>query len=215
VLEQVVEEDVSNAAFAFATMREITIGAAPVRAVRIGYVGELGWELHVPTEYAAHVHELLREAGEAHGIADVGYRAIDSLRMEKGYLYWSSDITPDYTPLEAGLGFRVNFNKGDFIGRDALLRQREAGVKQRLVTFLLDDYLPLYGSEAVMVDGKVVGVTTSGNFGYTVGKAIGYGYLPVGLVERGEVEIEAFGRVSKARIATKAAYDPGNLRLKA
>jgi sarcosine dehydrogenase len=196
-------------------MREITIGAAPVRAIRIGYVGELGWELHVPTEYAAHVYELLRAAGEAHGIADVGYRAIDSLRMEKGYLYWSSDITPDYSPLEAGLGFRLNFNKGDFIGRDALLKQREAGVKQKLVTFLLDDYLPLYGSEAVMVDGKVVGVTTGGNFGYTVGKAIGYGYLPVELVARGAVEIEAFGKVVTARIATKAAYDPENLRLKA
>jgi 4-methylaminobutanoate oxidase (formaldehyde-forming) len=169
----------------------------------------------VPTEYAAHVYDLLGEAGAAHGIADVGYRAIDSLRMEKAYLYWSSDITPDYSPLEAGLGFRVNFNKGDFIGRDPLLKQREAGVKQKLVTFLLDEYLPLYGSEAVMVDGKVVGVTTGGNFGYSVGKAIGYGYLPVDLVGRGAVEIEAFGKVSKAKIATKAAYDPENLRLKA
>jgi sarcosine dehydrogenase len=215
VLAQMAEEDVSNAAFPFATMREITIGAAPVRAVRIGYVGELGWELHVPTEYAAHVYEVLRDAGEKHGIADAGYRAIDSLRMEKGYLYWSSDITPDYTPLEAGLGFRVNFNKGDFIGRDALLKQRDEGVKQRLVTFLLDDPLPLYGSEAVMVDGKVVGVTTGGNFGYSVGKAIGYGYLPVGLVERGQVEIESFGKVSRASIITRAAYDPDNTRLKA
>ena len=145
----------------------------------------------------------------------MGYRAIDSLRMEKGYLYWSSDITPDYTPLEAGLGFRVNFNKGDFIGRDALLQQKEAGLKQRLVTFLLDDYLPLYGSEAVMVDGKVVGVTSGGNFGYTVGKAIGYGYLPVEIVARGRVEIEAFGKVSGAAILTQAAYDPDNKRLKA
>jgi 4-methylaminobutanoate oxidase (formaldehyde-forming) len=215
VLAQVVEEDVSNSAFPFATMQEITIGAAPVRAIRIGYVGELGFELHVPTEYASHVYELLREAGEPHGIADVGYRAIDSLRMEKFYLYWSSDITPDYTPLEAGLGFRVNFSKGDFIGRDALLRQREQGIKQRLVSFALDDPLPLYGSEAVMVDGKVVGVTTGGNFGYSVGHAIGYGYLPVELVERATLEIEAFGKISEARISTKPFYDPDNLRLKA
>ena len=215
VLAQVAEDDVANAAFPFATMREITLGAAPVRAIRIGYVGELGWELHVPTEYAGHVYELLRQAGEAHGIADVGYRAIDSLRMEKGYLYWSSDITPDYTPLEAGLGFRVNFNKGDFIGREALLTQRDAGVKQRLVTFILDDPLPLYGSEAVMVEGQVVGVTSGGNFGYSVGKAIGYGYLPVDIVERGRVEIEAFGKVSAATILTQAAYDPDNRRLKA
>ncbi len=215
VLAKVAEEEVANAAFPFAAMREITIGAAPVRAIRIGYVGELGWEMHVPTEYAGHVYELLREAGEPFGIADVGYRAIDSLRMEKGYLYWSSDITPDYTPLEAGLGFRVNFNKGDFIGRAALLKQRDEGVKQRLVTFALDDPLPLYGSEAVMVDGKVVGVTTGGNFGYSVGHAIGYGYLPVDLIGRGMVEIEAFGKVSKARISTKPLYDPDNLRLKA
>lgn len=215
VLAKVAEEDVSNVAFPFATMREITIGAAPVRAIRIGYVGELGFELHVPTEYAAHVYELLREAGEPHGIADAGYRAIDSLRMEKGYLYWSSDITPDYTPLEAGLGFRVNFNKGDFVGRDALLRQREQGLKQRLVGFALDDPLPLYGSEALLVEGKVVGVTTGGNFGYTVGHAIGYGYLPADLIERATVEIEAFGQVSKARISTRPFYDPDNLRLKA
>ncbi|MGH6934111.1 MAG: GcvT family protein [Dongiaceae bacterium] len=215
VLAKVAEEDISNTAFPFATMREITIGAAPVRAIRIDYVGELGWELHVPAEYAAHVYELLRAAGEPHNIADVGYRAIDSLRMEKGYLYWSSDITPDYTPLEAGLGFRVNFNKGDFIGRAALLKQREEGIKQRLVAFALEQPLPLYGSEAVMVDGKVVGVTTSGNFGYNVGHAIGYGYLPVDLIARGHVEIEAFGKVSKARICTKPLYDPDNLRLKA
>jgi 4-methylaminobutanoate oxidase (formaldehyde-forming) len=215
VLAQVTEEDVSNAAFPFATMQEITIGAAPVRAIRIGYVGELGFELHIPSEYAGHVYELLREAGEPYGIADAGYRAIDSLRMEKGYLYWSSDITPDYTPLEAGLGFRVNFNKGDFVGRAALLQQREQGLRQRLVSFALDDPLPLYGSEAVMVGGKVVGVTTGGNFGYTVGHAIGYGYLPIELVERAAVEIEAFGKVSKARVSTKPFYDPDNLRLKA
>ncbi len=108
--------------------REITIGSAPVLALRIGYVGELGWELHIPTEYAAHVYELLRAAGEPHGIVDVGYRTIDTMRMEKGYLYWSTDITPDTTPWEAGLGWRVNLRKGDFCGRDALVAQREAGI---------------------------------------------------------------------------------------
>ncbi|HZF36979.1 MAG TPA: FAD-dependent oxidoreductase, partial [Candidatus Angelobacter sp.] len=120
VLEKVAEEDVSNAALPFAHCRQITLGAAPVLAVRIGYVGELGWELHIPTEYAAHVYDRLWEAGQAFGITNVGYRAIDTLRMEKGYLYWSSDITPDYTPFEAGLGFRVSLRKGEFIGRDAL-----------------------------------------------------------------------------------------------
>jgi 4-methylaminobutanoate oxidase (formaldehyde-forming) len=215
VLSQVAEEDVSNAAFPFGTCRQITIGAAPVLAIRIGYVGELGWELHIPTEYAGHVYELLRAAGEAHGIRDVGYRAIDSLRMEKNYLYWSSDITPDYSPLEAGLGFRVNFRKGDFIGRDALLKQKEQGVTQRLCTFTLDQPLPVYGGEAILKNGKVVGVTSSGNFGYTIGKSIAYGYLPVELSQEQGFEIEAFGEVSPATRHGRPLYDAANEKLKA
>jgi 4-methylaminobutanoate oxidase (formaldehyde-forming) len=214
VLAKVAEEDVSNTAFPFATCRDITVGAAPVRAIRIGYIGELGWELHVPTEFARHVYDLLREAGDGLGIRDVGYRAIDSLRIEKGYLYWSSDITPDYTPLEAGLGFRVNFSKPSFIGREALLKQKADGPSQRLVYFALDRYLPLYGGEAIILDDRVVGLTTSGNFGYTVGKAIAYGYLPTEHLSRSHVEIEAFGKTARAAISTRALYDPGNNRLK-
>src|SRR5262249_28742532 len=122
VLEKVAEEDVSNAALPFARCSQITLCAAPVLAIRIGYVGELGWELHIPTEYAAHVYDCLWEAGQPFGIANVGYRAIDTLRLEKGYLYWSSDITPDYTPFEAGLGFRVSLKKDDFIRRDPSAR---------------------------------------------------------------------------------------------
>jgi len=215
VLREVTEEDVSNAAFPFATCRKITMGAAPVRAIRIGYVGELGWELHVPSDYARHVYDLLRAAGAAHAIRDAGYRAIDSLRMEKSYLYWSSDITPDYTPLEAGLGFRVNFGKADFLGRPALLKQKQDGISQRLVTLALDKDLPVYGGEAIIDKKRVIGVTTSGNFGYTVGKSIAFGYLPIEYGENSVVEVEAFGRKSRARIATKALYDPENSRLKA
>ncbi|MET1026386.1 MAG: aminomethyltransferase family protein, partial [Dongiaceae bacterium] len=215
VLTKVVEEDVSNEAFPFGTCRELTLGAAPVLAIRIGYVGELGWELHIPTEYAGHVYELLREAGEAYGIRDAGYRAIDSLRMEKNYLYWSSDITPDYSPLEAGLGFRVNFKKGDFIGRDALLKQKETGIRQRLCTFTLQQPLPVYGGEAILKNGKVVSVTSSGNFGYTVGKSIAYGYLPIDLAGESDFEIEAFGEVSAATRHDRALYDPKNEKLKA
>jgi 4-methylaminobutanoate oxidase (formaldehyde-forming) len=215
VLSEIAEEDVSNAAFPFGTCKQITLGAAPVLAIRIGYVGELGWELHIPTEYASHVYELLRQAGEPYGIRDVGYRAIDSLRMEKNYLYWSSDITPDYSPLEAGLGFRVNFKKPDFIGRDVLLRQKEAGIRQKLCTFTLADPLPVYGGEAILKNGKVVGVTSSGNFGYTIGKSIAYGYLPIELTQEQGFEVEAFGELSTATRHDGALYDAENKKLKA
>jgi 4-methylaminobutanoate oxidase (formaldehyde-forming) len=215
VLQAVTEEDISNAAFPFSTNRQITVGAAPVLAIRIGYVGELGWELHIPTEYAGHVYEVLREAGEKYGIRDAGYRAIDSCRMEKNYLYWSSDITPDYTPYEAGLGFRVNLKKNDFIGRDALAAQKAKGVARKLCTFTLDKPLPVYGGEAVLQDGQVVGVTTSGNFGYTIGKSIAYAYLPAALSGARDFEIESFGEVSPAQRHDGALYDPSNERLKA
>ena len=123
-MSKVSENDVSGEAIPFATAREIIIGAAPVLASRIGYVGELGFELHIPSEFAIHVYKELWQAGQEMGIANVGYRAIESLRMEKGYLYWSTDISPDYSPLEAGLGFRVHFDlKDDFLGRQALESQ--------------------------------------------------------------------------------------------
>src|SRR5690606_443980 len=142
-----------------------TVGAAPVLAVRIGYVGERGWELHVPTEYAEHVHEVLWEAGQPHGITNAGYRPIDPLGMEEGYLYWSSAITPDYNPYEAGLGFRVALRKPDFIGREALARIKAEGVKRRLCTFTLEKPASVFGGEAILREGRVLGVTTSANFG--------------------------------------------------
>jgi 4-methylaminobutanoate oxidase (formaldehyde-forming) len=135
--------------------------------------------------------------------------------MEKGYLYWSSDITPDYTPYEAGLGFRVNLKKPDFIGRDVLMAQKEKGVARKLCTFTLERPLPVYGGEAVLKDGKVVGVTTSGNFGYTVGKSIAFAYLPADLAQAQGFEIEAFGEVSAATRHDGPLYDPENKRLKA
>ncbi len=214
VLADVVEEDVSNAAFPFATAREITLGAAPVLAVRIGYVGELGWELHVPAEYAEHVYETLWAAGRAHGIADAGYRAIDSLRMEKGYLYWSSDITPDYTPYEAGLGFRVALKKGDFIGREALARQKAEGITRRLCAFTLERPASVFGGEAILRDGKVLSVTSSANFGHTIGKPIVYGYLPIEETAHSDFQVEAFGEVHPATRRDQPLYDPGNERLK-
>jgi sarcosine dehydrogenase len=214
VLAKVAEGDVSNAAFPYLGARDLRIGYAPVLAVRITYVGELGWELHVPVEYAAHVYETLRDAGAEFGIADAGYRAIETLRLEKRYLYWGADITPDYTPYEAGLGFAVALDKGDFIGRDALARARAEGPKRRLCVFLLDEPVPVYGGEAIYAaDGRVLGVTSSGGFGHTVGKSIVYGYVPAEDTKATRYEIEAFMRRVPATRIDKAPYDPERKKL--
>ncbi|MFZ9629526.1 MAG: glycine cleavage T C-terminal barrel domain-containing protein, partial [Ilumatobacteraceae bacterium] len=220
VLERVVEDDVSNAAFPHATGRVITIGSAPVLALRVGYHGELGWELHVPTEYATHVYDTLREAGADLGIVDVGYRAIDTLRMEKGYLYWSTDITPDTTPWEAGLGWRVDLSKPDFIGRDALVAQKAAGASRRLCTFTLGRMAYPVSGEAITVtggDGAVVGFTTSANFGHTVGSPVVYGYVPTHLMDTVPDDgwtIEVYGEQIPAVRHRRPLHDPTNARLK-
>ncbi|MCF6316136.1 MAG: FAD-dependent oxidoreductase [Marinosulfonomonas sp.] len=215
VLAAASESDVSNTTFPFATCRDILIGAAPVRAIRIGYVGELGWELHIPTEYALHVYDLLCEHGATHGIRDIGYRAIDSLRMEKGYLYWSADITPDYTPVEAGLGFRVHLkSKGNFIGREVLEAQKNDGVSQRLCCFTSDVELPLFGGETILHGGKVISLASSAAFGVTVGKTILYGYLPDALCGEATFELEVFGERHAISHANPPLYDPDNIRLK-
>jgi 4-methylaminobutanoate oxidase (formaldehyde-forming) len=215
VLEKVAEEDVSNAAFPFSTARSITVGASPVRAVRIGFVGELGWELHVPTEFALHVYDTLRAAGAEFGIRDIGYRAIDTLRLEKGYLYWSTDINPDYTPLEAGLGFRVHFKtKGDFRGRQALQSQKEFGTKRQLCTFVTDRKLPLYGGETLLKDGKVVSLTSSAGYGHTVGQTIILGYLATEDLGQGGFEVEVFGDRFPVTRVDGPLHDAQNLRLK-
>ncbi len=155
------------------------------------------------------------QQGEPFGIRDVGYRAIDTLRMEKAYLYWSSDITPDYSPYEAGLGFRVNLKKGDFIGRDVLAKQKAEGVKQKLCTFTLEKPVPLYGGEAIIHEGKVVGVTTSGNFSHTHGKSVAYAYLPLALADQQGFTVESFTEQSAATRHDGPLYDAKNEKLKA
>jgi len=213
-LARVSEDDVSNAAFPYMTGREIRIGWAPAFAARVTYVGELGWELHVPTEYMAYVYQVLRAAGAPFGIADVGYKAISSLRMEKRYLYWGADITPDDTPLEAGLGFAVAMKKGDFQGRDALAAQQERGVTRRLACFRLDDPLPVYGGEAMSAEGRAIGMTTSGDYGHSIGAALVFGYLKAEDMGLREIEVEAFGRRSRATLVDRCAYDPEGKRLR-
>jgi 4-methylaminobutanoate oxidase (formaldehyde-forming) len=214
VLTRVSDDDLSNEALPFLSIRRIEIGQAWAWASRVGYVGELGWELHCPVEMLCHIYETLLEAGAELGIGDVGYRAIDSLRLEKGYLYWSGDITPDYNPCEAGLGFCVDLDKGEFLGREALLRIKDEGVTRKLATFAIDGFAPLFGGEALLHDGKSIGYTTSGGYGHRTGKSIAFAYLPIDLAGAEDFEIEAFGRIYPARKGPRCLYDPKMERLR-
>jgi len=155
-----------------------------------------------------YAYETLFEAGREFDIGNMGYRAIDSLRLEKRYLAWGVDITPDYNPCEAGLQFVIDWNKGDFLGAGALAQIKEDGVRQKLVCLALDDPLHVFGGEAILVGDKAIAQTTSGNFGYSVGKSLVLGYLPMDYLDHNELMVEAFGKRSRASIIRGAAYDP-------
>ncbi len=215
VLQSVSDSDLSNAAHPFLAAREIEVGYGRTVAVRIGYVGELGYELYVPTEFAQHVYDTLWAAGEAHGIANAGYRAIESCRLEKGYLYWSGDISPDTNPYEAGLGFAVALDKPGFTGRDALAAIKASGVTRKLATFTLDGFVPLHGGEPILADGEVVGSLSSAGYGHHLGRSIGFGYVPVAIGDRKDFAIEAFGKSYPATRGPRVLYDPRAERLKA
>ena len=224
LLEAVSGEDLSNAAFPFGSSREIEIGYARVRASRITYVGELGWELYVPAEFAQHVFETLVASGAAHGLRLAGYHAMNACRTEKGYRHWGHDIGVEDTPLEAGLGFAVAWEKkGGFVGRDALLRQRDQGApKRRLVQLRLeDDGRLLYHEEPVWRDGAIVGAVTSGMYGHRLGASLGMGYInhPDGVsrefVESGRFEIEVAWERVGAQAQLAPFYDPRSERVKA
>jgi len=213
LLGRVCEEHIDDAAFPYATARRLTLRSAPVLALRVGYVGELGWELHIPTEYAAHVYDALVDAGTDLGVIDAGYRTIDTMRMEKSYVYWSADVTPDTNPFEAGLGGRVRFDKGDFCGREALNAIRSS-VTRKLCTFSLGSIAYPVGGEAIIADGRVVGFTTSANFGHTVGAPIALGYVPIEHATRTDFEIEVYGEPICATRHDGSLYDPRHLRLR-
>jgi 4-methylaminobutanoate oxidase (formaldehyde-forming) len=201
LLASVTDTDLSNAAFPFAALREIEIGTAPVLAQRMSYVGELGWELYVPCEYAGGVFDTLWAAGAGHGLRLAGMHTLDSCRLEKGFCHWGHDIGDEDTPLEAGLAFACAFDKTPpFIGREALQRQRQDGVKRSLVQFVLDDAGPLlYHNEPIVRDGRIVGRLTSGAYGHALGRAVGMGYIadPGGVdaafVQAGRYQIEIAG----------------------
>lgn len=214
VLSRVTTDDLSNHAFPFLALRHIEIGAAPVIAARVGYVGELGWELYIPVDYASYVFEHLMAAGEASGIRHAGYRAIESCRLEKGYLYWSSDISPDTTPLEAGLGFAVAWDKPDFTGRAALLKQRQEGPARRLVTLSVAGFAPFLGGETVLHQGHPVASLTSAGFGHHLGRSIGFAYLPADIAAERDFTVEAFGTGHAALRGPRCLYDAKMERLR-
>ncbi|MCQ3936274.1 MAG: hypothetical protein DPW18_04415 [Chloroflexi bacterium] len=217
ILEKVTSDDVSNAGFPYMTSKQITVGDVPVRASRVTYVGELGWEFYCPMEYGLRLWDTLWEAGEPEGMVAGGYKAIDTLRLEKGYRYWSGEISPDYTPYEAGLGFAVKLDKGDFIGKEALVKQKAEGIQQKLCTITLDDDRTIVlGKEPIRADGRTVGWVASGGFGYSVMKSIAYAYLPMEFAKAGtKLEIECFGEQVGAEVAPSVLWDPKGERIKA
>jgi len=222
LLARLTRADLSNAAFPFLSAREIWLASAPVRAARVTYVGELGWELYVPTEFAGGVYDAVVEAGEDLGLRHAGYHAMDSLRVEKAYRSWGHDLGCEDTPLEAGLGFAVRLDKrAPFTGRDALLAQREKPLTRRLLVFVLDDPEPLlYHDEPIWRDGALVGRIASGAYGHTLGRSVGLGWVahPEGVTEafvtsgRWEIEIACDRR--RARAQQAPPYDPKSLRVR-
>jgi len=217
ILQKVTKADVSNAGLPYMTMRHIAVGHVPAMAFRVTYVGELGWEFYCPIEYGLKLYDTLLEAGQSEGIVPAGYRAIDSLRLEKGYRYWSAEVSPDYTPYESGMGFAVALDKGDFIGREALLKQKQDGIKTRLCCLTLADPTAIaVGKEPIRAGDRVIGWVTSGGYGYTVRKSIVYGYLPIEHAAVGtELDVEILGERIKAVVERKPLYDPKGERIKA
>jgi glycine cleavage system aminomethyltransferase T len=214
VLDELTPQSLANEDFPYMSLREITVGDVPVRALRVTYVGELGWELYCPTEYGLTLWRTLWEAGQPHGLVAGGYRAIDSLRLEKGYRVWGADITPDETPYEGGLGFCVKLDKaGGFIGREALAGS-EPERKLACLT-LADPHSVALGNEPVRIGGEVAGRVTTGGYGYTVGHSIAYAYLPSEQARPGmELEVEIFGSWIEGVVAEEPLYDPRSERIR-
>ena len=215
VLQPLTTADLSNNAFPYMQARDLAVGPVPCFMLRVTYVGELGWEVYCPTEYGLRLWDTIWRAGGEHGLVAGGYKAIDSLRLEKGYRVWSADISPDDTPWEAGLGFAVKLDKGDFIGRETLEAAREP--ERRLACLVLTDPRSVaLGSEPVRIDGQIAGRVTSGGYGYTVERSIAYAYVPAESAEAGRaVEVEIFGECIAGEIAEEPLFDPEGERIRA
>ncbi len=216
ILAKVTDTDLSNQAFPWLTGRHIAIGVAPARALRINFVGDLGWELHHPIQYQHHIFDALVEAGAEYGVGMCGMRAMDSLRIEKSYRMWGQDLTRDYTVLEAGLDRFVHLDKGDFVGRGALLAQRDAGVPRRFVTLEVNpDDADCLGNEPLYRAGAMVGRCTAGAYGHTAGKSLALAYVTPDSAELGTaLQVEILGRRFPATVIPESPYDPDNTSLR-
>ncbi len=218
VLEKITDADLSSDRFPWLTSQHLYVGLAPVRAMRVNFVGELGWELHHPIEYQRHIFARLMEAGAELGIGQCGMRAMDSLRIEKSYRMWGQDLTREYTILEAGLGHFVHLDKGEFVGRDALVRQQQSGIPRAFVTLEVsgvEDADPI-GNEPIWQGADMVGRATVGGYGYYVGKSLALGYVDAGAGQIGaDFEIEILGRRYPCNVMAESPHDPDNERLRA
>ena len=217
VLEKVTDDDVSNTGLPYMQAKTISINKVDVLAQRVSYAGELGWELYIPVGRAIFVWDAIYEAGQEEGIAVGGYKALGSLRMEKGYLYYSDDITTLENPYEAGIGFTVDPGKGDFIGKEALAKIKEKEVEKKLCTLTIgdEDWVQLYGGEALIHDGRVVARLRGVGYGYSVKKNIAFAYLPLELAKAGTgFEVEVFEETVPAKVTQRVLYDPKGERLK-
>jgi 4-methylaminobutanoate oxidase (formaldehyde-forming) len=216
VLSKLTDADLSNEGFPYLTAHRIDVGSAPCLALRVTYVGELGWELYAPVEFGASLFEALLEAGREEGVIPAGYRAIDSLRVEKGYLAWGSDITPEEDPFQAGLGFAVAKDK-DFLGREGLEARRAPSDRSRLACLVLEDPRAMVlGNEPVFAGDDVVARVTSGGIGYTVDRSIAFSYLPPALIEPGtRLETEVFGDRVATEVVRSPLWDPAGERIRA
>jgi glycine cleavage system aminomethyltransferase T/glycine/D-amino acid oxidase-like deaminating enzyme len=216
ILQPLTQADLSNEAFRYMRAQEITVGPVPCLALRVTYVGELGWELYCPAEFGLRLWDTIWQAGREHGLVAGGYKAIDSLRLEKGYRVWGADITPDETPYEAGLEFAVKPDKGDFIGRQALAEVNDRELERQLACLVLEDPRSVaLGSEPVRLDDEITGRITSGGYGYTVGRSIAYAYLPAAKAQPGQaVEVEIFGEWVGGEVAGEPLWDPQGDRIR-
>lgn len=217
ILQSLTPADLGSAAFPFLTAQELTIGSVPARAQRVTFVGELGWEVYASSEYGATLWETIWAAGRDHGLVAGGYRAIESMRLEKGYRVWGSDLTAETNPYEAGLGFCVRLDKPDgFAGQAALRAARERGLTRRLRAIALDDPRQVVlGAEPVRIGSEVVGRVTSGGYGYSVARSIAYAYLPSEARPGTEVAVDLFGEWCRGEVVAEPLFDPENVRVRA
>ncbi|XP_076875195.1 sarcosine dehydrogenase, mitochondrial [Brachyhypopomus gauderio] len=223
LLQEIVDADLSNEAFPFSTHKLVTAAGHQVRAMRLSFVGELGWELHIPRHSCVPVYQAIMAAGAKHQVCNAGYRAIDSLSIEKGYRHWHADLRPDDTPLEAGLAFTCKMKTSiPFLGREALEVQKATGLHRRIVCFTIDEKIPMFGLEAIYCNGVPVGHLRRAEFGYAINKTIGYGYIrnPDGgmvtsdFILSGDFSLERMGVLYKASAHLKSPFDPNNKRIK-